>query len=122
GFDPRENAVIEGTPEPVRADGGAAGADEVRFTRVDNDAVVLDVQAARGGLLILSDLYWPGWRVSVDGAERAIHRANGLFRAVAIDAGRHTVRFWYDPRALHVGAVASALTGLLFARGLAART
>jgi hypothetical protein len=67
-----------------------------------------------------TDLYWPGWRVTVDGTERSIHRANGLFRGVAIDAGRDTVRFGYDPRAVRLGAVVSGLTALLLAGILAA--
>jgi len=46
-------------------------------------------------------------------------RANGLFRALRVEAGRHAVRFFYRPAAVVAGAAAS-LTGLVAAGWLAA--
>jgi len=39
-------------------------------------------------------------------------RANGLFRAVHLTRGPHTVTFTYRPRALQIGAAITAATAL----------
>ena len=52
--------------------------------------------------LVLSDLYYPGWQASVDGAPAAISPVDGVFRAVYLDPGTHTVRLAYSaPFALY---------------------
>jgi vacuolar-type H+-ATPase catalytic subunit A/Vma1 len=58
---------------------------------------------------------YPGWKASVDGDAQPIQRANYLFRAVRVPAGRHTVRFRYQPTSFRAGAAISlaALTGIL---------
>ena len=52
----------------------------------------------------------PGWRVTVDGEERPLLRANYLFRAVAVEPGQHTVEFRYAPGSIRVGAALSLAT------------
>ncbi len=62
-----------------------------------------------GGPLILSDQYYPGWRVTVDGQPAEIIRADTAFRAVCVPSGEHTVRFEYRPISLYVGLAISAI-------------
>lgn len=57
----------------------------------------LRTRAGTAGWLVLADQDFPGWSASVDGAMLPIHRANGLFRAVCVPAGEHTVRFDFHP-------------------------
>jgi uncharacterized membrane protein YfhO len=64
----------------------------------------------RTALLVVADLWWPGWHVTVDGAERPIYRVDYLFRGVTVGPGRHLVRFWYRPVAFESGAVVTATT------------
>lgn len=65
------------------------------------DRVSLEVEG-NGGILTLSDTYYPGWRVVVDGAEKPLLRTYTTFRGVVIEPGRHSVEFIYDPRLFHV--------------------
>jgi len=48
-------------------------------------------------LLVLHDIYYPGWRAIIDGTPTPIYRANILFRAIEMPKGKHTVRFEYAP-------------------------
>jgi hypothetical protein len=79
-------------------------------TRVETEASPLDP-----AYLVLTDSYDPDWVVSVDGKRAPVLRANQIFRAVPLSAGKHRLVFTYRPVWLFLGA---ALT--LAAAGLAA--
>ena len=49
------------------------------------------------GLLVLHDIYYPGWIAEVDGKSVPIRRANHLFRAIELPAGTHRVTFRFAP-------------------------
>src|SRR5690606_22440288 len=85
--------LLEAPPllEP-RGEGGRA-----RIMRYANTEVLIETGAASPSLLVLNDVWHPWWRASVDGADADILKANVLFRAVAVPAGRHIVRFSFHP-------------------------
>lgn len=67
-----------------------------RIVRSDATRVEIETQSPAPALLVLADLYYPGWAASVDGKPAEILRANSLFRAVAVPAGAHTVVFRFE--------------------------
>jgi hypothetical protein len=73
------------------------------------DSVELVTTSTAAGLLVLHDLYYPGWIAEVDGKEAALLRAGLLFRAVVVPAGHHRVAFRFEPFAL--SNLSAALTG-----------
>jgi hypothetical protein len=72
---------------------------QVRIVSYRNTEVVLEADSPDGGWVVLNDLWHPWWLASVDGRPAELLRANVLFRAVAVPAGRHTVRFAFHPLA-----------------------
>jgi hypothetical protein len=72
-------------------------AGKARILDYQRNAVTIDVTADQAGVLVLHDIYYPGWEVLVDGEPRPLLRANLLFRGVEIAAGRHRVEFRFDP-------------------------
>jgi hypothetical protein len=108
-FDPWTTVVID---RPIERPASAESADlpaEVAVTGVSPDEVILRVTSPRPAVVVLTDLYWPGWSALVDGGEAPIYRANFLFRGVAVPAGVHEVRFRYRPLILVLGAVTSSV-------------
>jgi uncharacterized membrane protein YfhO len=75
----REARVIEWTPNRVR------------------------VEAEGPGLLVLSEVHDPDWRVKVDGQAAEVFRTDGILRGVYLEAGLHRVAFAYWPAGLWVG-------------------
>jgi membrane protein YfhO len=53
--------------------------------------------ASSGGWLVVSQLYDPGWRASVDGKRREIQEIGEHLTGIRLPAGRHEVRFRYEP-------------------------
>lgn len=86
------------------------------------DAVRCRASLERASLLVLADMHFPGWGVRVDGQERPLLMADGLFRAVVLSPGDRSVEFYYRPAdlALYGGLRAGAfgLTALLILLGL----
>jgi hypothetical protein len=113
-FDTRLSAVVEGAPPVAIAPAPAEspGADKVEFVSNADERVEMRVTAASPALLVLTDTYYPGWQATVDGTEQHIYPADVAFRAIAVDAGEHTVQFEYRPVSFVLG-VAAALLGLL---------
>jgi hypothetical protein len=73
--------------------------------------VTLDVETDRNSVLVLHDIYYPGWEAYVDGERRPILRANLLFRGIEVPPGRHRVEFRFRP--LSVDNLVAAAAGLL---------
>lgn len=76
---------------------------------LDNQ-VYLDVHTDKAGFLVISDTYYPGWKVFVDEKKEEIIRANTIMRAVFIKEGAHKVRFLYDPASLKLGFIISMVS------------
>ncbi len=69
------------------------------------------------GWLVLSDVWYPGWQATLDGIAVPVEKADYLFRAVAVPAGAHLVRFSYRPLSFYLGAVISLIAVLGLALG-----
>ena len=83
-----------GTPPATCGPGPDATVD-----RYEAQDVSLSVPASNpGGLLVLSDQWYPGWTATVDGRPAAIRRGDVALRAVALSPGAHRIRFRYQPR------------------------
>jgi hypothetical protein len=66
------------------------------------------VEADGPGVLTLSQVYYPGWRASVDGRPGGISTSDALM-TVSLDAGHHLVEFLFDPWTVKVGWLVSAV-------------
>ncbi|MCB0216435.1 MAG: oligosaccharide flippase family protein [Chloroflexi bacterium] len=127
GFDPARTALLEEAPELEIWQGLPAGRDIEANTQVRRDtetAIELQVDvfgAPSGGLLMLSEAWFPGWRAWVETAgpegrsetEVPVYRADGMLRAVPVPPGRSTVRLKYFPMSLKIGLYGSFLGGIL---------
>jgi hypothetical protein len=101
--------ILEQAPEELVASAGPfPGSAEIVEYR--NNSVKIEAELSHQGLLVLNDAHYPGWRARVDGKDVELLRANFLFRAVALDEGRHTVEFVYRPKSLYIGAAISLIS------------
>lgn len=103
---------LEGQPAPPPLAAPGRGDSLVAITEYGLNQVALQAEMASPGFVVLADMAYPGWRVTVDGVETAVYRANSIMRAVYLPAGTHEIRFTFRPPDFMIGAVLSGL-GLL---------
>ncbi|HTM03502.1 MAG TPA: hypothetical protein VL173_08370 [Vicinamibacterales bacterium] len=82
---------------------------DIRADQIGGD-VSADVDAPIEGLLFLSEPYFPERIPYVDGREVTAVKANLMFTAVPLPAGRHHVELRYEARRFHKGLIVSVLT------------
>lgn len=119
----RELAFVEtDDPPPLMAelDRQPPGPSEsVRVARWEPRRVVLDVELERPGLVVLADVFYPGWRLRTNGQDAPILRTNRLMRGALVPAGRHQLVYTYEPDSFRWGLRISA-AGLAALAALAA--
>ena len=101
-FDPRAALLLDHSDPGVwtphnELDDRAARDAQVVIARYDNTVVEIDVTAPVPGFVVLHDLWHPWWEAEVDGQPVAIHKANVMFRAVFVGAGRRRIKFEFRP-------------------------
>jgi len=81
----------------------------VRFTTqiksYDINEITLSVETSENGILVLSEVYYPNWKVFVNDVEKPMLRCDYSLRGVAIEKGNHTVVFKYIDKDFQLGAV-----------------
>jgi hypothetical protein len=99
----------------------------VRVLGYTPNSVRLELDASSGGIVVLKDAYYPGWRGQVNGVPSDVIRVDGLVRGIVVPAaGHYEVQFNYQPDSFTQGVWLSALSALLLvivlgASGLASR-
>jgi hypothetical protein len=110
---PRHTALLEVAPPPLSEPEAAANEQVTREQQADPDHLALRVDAAAPALLVLSEVWDPGWSATVDGTSAPVLLANHVFRAVPVPAGVHQVELHYDPPFLRLGILISLATSAL---------
>ncbi|HIE96430.1 MAG TPA: hypothetical protein EYQ63_05340 [Fuerstia sp.] len=62
--------------------------------------------------VILRDLMYPGWSVTVDGKHAVPANNDSVMRSVAVSRGTHTIQWTFKPTSFYVGATISVVTVL----------
>lgn len=71
---------------------------------------------AKPSVVVVTEAWFPGWTVTVDGAEAPLLQADGAFLGVAVGPGEHDIAFAYEvPASVTVGRLITLVT--LFAAG-----
>lgn len=123
GFDGRRDALVETAAPPQVSSSPAATAPPAiaRAARQSPSELRVTTTTTEPRFLVVSEMYFPGWRAYVDDVETPIYRTNYLFQGVAVPEGQHVVRLVYRPSSVVTGASVSSLAllaiGVLFTRG-----
>ncbi len=99
--------------KPV-AETGRDTAAVVTITSYEPNQLKYDVKSAKGGVVVFSEIFYPGWTATVDGTPVEIGRVNYVLRAITVGPGQHKVELAFFPKSLDVTeTVAYASLGIL---------
>jgi len=115
-FDPSQTALVE-EPLTFRLEQSDPFA---TATIVKHDSMSIEIQtdSRSPAFLVLRDIYYPGWKATIDGVHTHIFRTNYILRGILVPAGGHIIRFDYTPMSFYWGALISTLTLLILAASL----
>jgi hypothetical protein len=112
-------AIVASDPGPLAGD--VTGTADI--TAFELNRIELQVNASGPALLVLGELFAPGWQATVDSQAAPIVRADVIYRAVRVPAGEHRVEFRYTTPGLRTGlwlsAGAAVVVGVSFLGSLA---
>jgi hypothetical protein len=101
-YDPRVMALVEDGAASFKLS-SLQPADSSMLLKAEETQVELQTRTTGGAFLILSDVFYPGWKASIDGKPTPIFPSNYIQRGVKVPAGDHLIRFEYDPLSFRLG-------------------
>ncbi len=93
----------------------------VRITSYEPNRLNYDVNTGKGGVIVFSEIYYPGWTATVDGEPAELGRVDYVLRALQVKPGQHKVELSFFPKSVNrtetVAYISYALLLLLIAIG-----
>ena len=74
----------------------------VTITSYEPNRLKYDVNSGKGGVLVFSEIYYPGWTATVDGQPAELGRVNYILRAIHLQPGKHQVELAFFPKSVSV--------------------
>ncbi len=109
-FDPARVALVPpGTSLAVETPPGDE-IGQVEILHRTPSSLSMKITTPSDGLLVLSEVYYPGWQATLDGQTASILRVDYALRGVPVPAGEHDVEVFYRPVTFIRGAAISGIT------------
>ena len=71
------------------------------ITAYEPNRLTYDVNSGKGGVLVFSEIYYPGWTATVDGEPVELGRVDYVLRAINVKPGRHEVVLSFFPKSVN---------------------
>ena len=100
-LDPLQKAVVDKKFEASVRSMPLDSTATIELVEYQPNYLKYEVNSEKGGTVVFSEIYYPGWQSVIDGQEIPHGRANYILRAMNVPAGKHVVEFKFDPKSLH---------------------
>jgi hypothetical protein len=122
-FDPERMGLVEEGAYPALT--YESGQPRVVIESLEPGNIRVRVSTAQGGLVVLSESYYPGWQVRLEGGPEGARvvpaaRVNLSLQGVQVPPGEHTLTFEFVPRSFRIGGAVSAVTLVVLVAAAAA--
>ena len=92
----------------------------VTLKKYEPNELTYTVESQKGGIVVFSEIYYPGWTATVDGAATPVGRVNYILRAINVKPGKHTVVLTFKPASVKNTETAAYVAYLLLVLAIAA--
>jgi uncharacterized membrane protein YfhO len=83
---------------------------QINIFETSHNSIMININSSEKGWLLLADVWYPGWKATIDGRETKIFRADYLFRGIEVPEGNHSIKFQYQPISFIIGGTISAVS------------
>ena len=94
----------------------------VKMTQYKPNNLTYEVKSSKGGIIVFSEIYYPGWTATIDGQKAELGRVDYILRALQVKPGNHKIVLDFHPASLKmtetVAYVGYALLALLIIVGI----
>ena len=73
----------------------------VTLTAYEPNHLTYNVQSGKGGVVVFSEIYYPGWTATVDGRPAELGRVDYVLRAMQVAPGTHQVELMFYPKSIN---------------------
>jgi hypothetical protein len=116
-FEPSETALLEGDGRSMSPVAGRSADARVSIMRHEPQHITLETHNAEPGFLVLSEIYYGGWRARIDGAKADIYRTDQTLRGIRVPPGDHRIELSYLPASFRNGLLCASAGLLLLCAG-----
>ena len=74
----------------------------VTIKSYEPNQLIYDVNSGKGGVVVFSEVYYPGWTATIDGEPAELGRVNYILRALNVKPGKHEVVLSFFPKSVKV--------------------
>jgi hypothetical protein len=118
-INPRRTALLDEDIERPKLDKPKdPSAESVSVIISEPDKITLEVSADAAGLVVLSEVYDPGWTAYVDGQKVPVYATFRALRSIPVPKGTHTIELRYEPPGLMVGLLITAASVVMVGSAL----
>lgn len=101
-IDLRHEAVADKQFEPtLKASKAQDNVSQVELVSYAPNKLKYNVSSEKGGVVVFSEIYYPGWTATIDGQKAELGRVNYILRALNVEKGKHTIELAFDPQSVH---------------------
>ena len=110
-YQPQKMALVEDSTAAIQGISLTSN-DRAEILMLAETQVKIQTQAAAPTFLVLSDIYYPGWKATIDGQPTRIYQTNYVQRGVQVPAGEHVVEYRFEPMSFKIGAAITLTSGI----------
>ena len=99
-IDLKHAAVADQQFKAVLGEAAPTDSGSIKLVSYAPNELHYDVESAHGGVVVFSEIYYPGWSATIDGKPVEIGRADYILRALRVPAGRHSIVMEFRPTSI----------------------
>lgn len=101
-IDLRHEAVADKQFETIlKASNAQGNVSQVELVSYAPNKLKYNVSSEKGGVVVFSEIYYPGWTATIDRQKAELGRVNYILRALNVEKGKHTIELVFDPQSVH---------------------
>src|SRR5262249_46937688 len=111
-FDPERSVIFSEVPADVRATSSQPAAFNARVQVLEKEMneYRLRVKSSEPAVVVASQMFYPGWKATVDGAQIPVYPVNVALTGVIVPGGEHDVRLFFQPASFRIGFLISLVS------------